>query len=94
MKTSTVDTQSSLLQRGDLSSTDTLGYVSIGTEEGENLITERKLGVLGKFSPHLLGGPSVSPACGNMKVIFWNQGFLNKTQSPYVCVCVCVCVYV
>ena len=44
-----MDTQSSLLQRGDLSSTDTLGYVSIGTEEGENLITERKLG-----NPHYL----------------------------------------
>ena len=47
--------QSSLLQRGDLSSTDTLGYVSIGTEEGEHLITERKLGVLGKFSPEHRG---------------------------------------
>jgi len=80
-----VDTQSSLLQRGDLSSTDTLGYVSIGTEEGENLITERKLGVLGKFSPHLLGGPSVSPACGNMKVI--------PKAHMCVCVCVCVCMY-
>lgn len=83
MKTSTVDTQSSLLQRGDLSSTDTLGYVSIGTEEGENLVTERKLGVLGKFSPHLLGGPSVSPACGNIKVILLSAAKIALGHSAY-----------
>ena len=75
--------QSSLLQRGDLSSTDTLGYVSIGTEEGEHLITERKLGVLGKFSPHLLGGPSVSPAYGNMKVIPLSAAKIALGHSAY-----------
>lgn len=52
----------------DPSSTDTLGSKCELGIIRESLITERKLGALSKSSSHLLGGPSVRPACRNMHV--------------------------